>query len=220
MPPDEQFNLDADDGTFFISYDDWKDNFSTLFLNLDFPDEWTGVRFKSAWTKSNSAGLPTSYDKEILDDYARNPQFMFRPAMDCEVMFSVTQTGGRLPAEGLYYTYPFAETLNYAAAGVFKLAPGERHLKCFDKNALVYMSPIKREKEVSGRCQLKKGETYVIVPSTELAKKRGKFFLSVYFNQRLRDVEVKRVFHPADKNSAKDEVLPYFIPEEAEKLAG
>jgi len=92
-------------------------------------------------------------------------------------------------------------------------------LRTFDKNALVYMSPIKREKEVSGRCKLKAGESYVIVPSTELARKKGKFFLSIYFNQRLRDVEIKRVFHPSDKNSAKDEVLPYFIPEEAEKLA-
>ena len=36
----------------------------------------------------------------------------------------------------------------------------------------------------------------------------------------MRDVEVKRVFHPLDKNEAKDNVLPYFIPEEAEKLAG
>jgi len=100
LPPDEKFDLDANDGTFFISYEDWKDNFSTLFLNLDFPDEWTGVRFKSAWTKSNSAGLPTSYEKDVLDEYGRNPQFKFIPAVDCEVMCSLTQVGGRLPHEG------------------------------------------------------------------------------------------------------------------------
>jgi len=47
LPPDEQFELDADDGTFFMIYDDWRDQFSTLFLNLDFPEDWTGVRFKS-----------------------------------------------------------------------------------------------------------------------------------------------------------------------------
>jgi len=28
------------------------------------------------------------------------------------------------------------------------------------------------------------------------------------------------VFHPLDKNTANDEVLPFFIPEEAEKSAG
>lgn len=77
------------------------------------------MRFKSAWTKSNSAGLPTSYEKDVLDEYGRNPQFKFIPAVDCEVMCSLTQVGGRLPHEGQYFTYPFPETLNYAAVGVF-----------------------------------------------------------------------------------------------------
>lgn len=53
-----------------MSYEDWKDNFSTLFINVDFPEDWTGVRFKSAWTKSASGGLPTSYEKEHLDRFA------------------------------------------------------------------------------------------------------------------------------------------------------
>lgn len=44
-------------------------------------------------------------------------------------------------------------------------------------------------------------------------------FVSIYFNQYLRDVECKRVFHPLDTNTANDEVLPYFIPEEAEKVS-
>ena len=61
LPPDEQFELDADDGTFFMSFEDWRDHFSTLFLNNDFPDHWTGVRFKSAWSKTNSGGIPNKY---------------------------------------------------------------------------------------------------------------------------------------------------------------
>jgi hypothetical protein len=61
LPPDEQFDLDADDGTFIMSYEDWRDNFSTLFINVDFPEDWTGVRFKSAWTLNNSGGLPAKY---------------------------------------------------------------------------------------------------------------------------------------------------------------
>lgn len=50
LPKDEQFDLNADDGTFIMSYEDWREYFSTLFINLDFPEDWTGVRFKSAWT--------------------------------------------------------------------------------------------------------------------------------------------------------------------------
>lgn len=102
LPPDEQFDLDADDGTFMMCYDDWKDQFSTLFLNIDFPEDWTGVRFQSRWTKSNAGGIPGSYQKDLLDRYAQNPQFFVRPAYDTEIMLSMTQTGGRLPQNGQY----------------------------------------------------------------------------------------------------------------------
>jgi hypothetical protein len=71
--PDEQYDLDADDGTFLMDYKDWKENFSTLFVNVDFPDIWTGVRFYSKWTKSNSGGLPTKYNDEERERYAHNP---------------------------------------------------------------------------------------------------------------------------------------------------
>lgn len=132
-------------------------------------------------------------------------------------MFSVSQTGGRLPKTGTYYDYPFVETLHYANAAVFELPSGTQYLQAFDKNQLLLMTPIKRERENSGRCLLKAGKSYVIVPSTEIAGKKGAFYLSVYFNQRLRDVDVKRIFHPLDTNTKGDAVLPNFIPEEAEK---
>lgn len=83
LMPDEQFDLGADDGTFLMHYSDWKENFSTLFLNLDFPEDWTGVRFKSAWTPSNSGGLPNKYTPDLLQRYALNPQFLIKPVNDC-----------------------------------------------------------------------------------------------------------------------------------------
>lgn len=202
-------------------YEEWRDNFSTLFLNLDFPEDWTGVRFKSKWTKSNSAGLPTANTPEKIKNYARNPQFFIRPANDTEIMFSLTQTGGRLPLyPGQYSVYPFAEQLFYASVAVFECKENMQHIESFDKDQLRFMSPIKRERENSGRCKLEKGKSYVIVCSTELEDKRGEFFLSVYFNQNLRDVQCKRVFHPLDKQvDFEKQILPYFIPEEAEKLS-
>ena len=89
----------------------------------------------------------------------------------------------------------------------------------FDKNALKFLSPIKRERENSGRCKLYAMKSYVIVCSTELENKRGDFYLSVYYNQNLRDVQCKRVFHPEDDQATQEEQLPYLIPEEAEKLS-
>jgi len=74
---------------FFISYEDWKDIFSTLFINLDFPEDWTGIRFKSAWTKCNSGGLPAKHEMPLLEQYAKNPQFLVTPMQDTEFMFSL-----------------------------------------------------------------------------------------------------------------------------------
>lgn len=230
LPPDEQFDPNKDDGTFMMHYNDWRDQFSTLFLNIDFPEDWTGVRFKSAWTKTNSAGLPHKHEKELLEKYGRNPQFMVTPMQDTYLMFSMTQIGGRLPLvnenhQYQYSEYPFMDQLKYANVAVFKLdnkntgnEKNSLYLKYFDKENLIFCSPIKQERDNSGRVLLKKGSSYMIVCATENSKQKGKFFLSVYFNQALRDVDIKRCFHPADMNSAKDEVLPYFIPEEAEKL--
>ena len=57
-----------------------------------------------------------------------------------------------------------------------------------------------------------------MVCSTEIADRRGDFFLSVYFNCPLRDFALKRIFHPADNRKGQDEILPSLIPEEAEKM--
>ena len=46
---------------------------------------------------------------------------------------------------------------------------------------------------------------------------RNDFHLSVYFNDMMRNVSVKRVFHPEDKNKGKEDIWPTFIPEESEK---
>jgi len=139
-----------------MDFDEWKDIFSNLFLNVDFPDEWTGVRFKSAWTKQNSGGLPNSMKDEVITRYAKNPQFKICPKQDCEVMFAMAQSGGRLPAsDGSYHKYPFDYL--YANVSVFKLEPDQTYLPKFNQKQAVYVSPVKRESQNAGRLKLKAG---------------------------------------------------------------
>lgn len=73
-------------------------------------------------------------------------------------MFSLTQTGGRLPIDGQYFTYPFKETLQNACCAIFEVPEGENYLSAFNKDTLVFMTPIKREKENSGRVNLVAGK--------------------------------------------------------------
>lgn len=44
------------------------------------------------------------------------------------------------------------------------------------------MSPIKRERENSGRVLLDPNETYILVPSCELKGTTGSFYLSIYLD--------------------------------------
>ena len=83
------------------------------------------------------------------------------------------------------------------------------------------MSPIKRERENSGRVILDPNETYIIVAACELKGTLGKFHLSIYIDQDLRNCEIKRVYpdsYEFTQDERKDDVLPEFIPEEAEKI--
>lgn len=64
----------------------------------------------------------------MLTRFAKNPQFYIKPADDCELMFAITQTGGRLPKDNQYYKYPYKELLNFAMIAVFKLPEGATHL--------------------------------------------------------------------------------------------
>ena len=90
-------DVNANDGIFLMHYDDWKENFSTLFVNIDFPEDWSAVRWGSSWTKQNSGGLPTEYSDSMRERYAKNPQFLVTPQKDCEIVVSLAQHGGRLP---------------------------------------------------------------------------------------------------------------------------
>lgn len=73
------------------------------------------------------------------------------------------------------------------------------------------MSPIKRERENSGRVQLDPNETYILVPACELKGTIGEFYLSIYIDTDLRDCEIKRVYpdsYEFTKDENKNDVLP------------
>jgi hypothetical protein len=62
---------------------------------------------------------------------------MLKPAYDTELMFSLTQTGGRLPVDGHYFTYPFKETLRNACVALWELPEGsteDSYLQTFNKD--------------------------------------------------------------------------------------
>lgn len=58
LEDDEKFEIGKDDGTFLINYDDWSTIYNKLYVTIDFPASWSGVRFIDRWEEENSGGLP------------------------------------------------------------------------------------------------------------------------------------------------------------------
>lgn len=73
LAEEDKYVLGENDGTFLMSYQDWRDLYNRVFVCIDFPPEWTGVRFESEWTKECSGGIPAKMSDQAKADYATNP---------------------------------------------------------------------------------------------------------------------------------------------------
>jgi hypothetical protein len=58
LESDEQFEIGAEDGTFFIDYENWSTIYNKLYVTIDFPESWSGMRFTHKWNEKNAGGLP------------------------------------------------------------------------------------------------------------------------------------------------------------------
>lgn len=72
-----------------MCYSNWRDIFNNVFVCVDFPEEWCGVRYKYKWDESNSGGTPSPMNEENMRKWAKNPQFLISPRKPCEVFISL-----------------------------------------------------------------------------------------------------------------------------------
>ena len=79
---------------------------------------------------------------------------------DMDLFLSLGQPDGRLvPGE----QYPFPDNIHHVMFSVWKLNPGEKLLKAFDRSRKPTMSTIKEYRELSMQVTLKQGR-YMVVP--------------------------------------------------------
>ena len=193
-----QFEIGAEDGTFFIKYDDWSKIFNKLYVTIDFPDNWCGIRFVDKWDDSWAGGLPMPCNDKTSKSWATNPQYLIQVKSDQEVEFfiSLGQRDGRLVRGS---AFPHIDSVHYVNLILYPSQTGEALTGFNQKEAKPnWISAVVQHKEVSLRVVLKKG-SYIIVPSTKDANKYGEYFLSIYFNTNLYDVEIKHLKKPEIK---------------------
>ena len=184
LGPDEKFDpFDRNDGTFLMEILDWSEIYHNVFACVDFPDYWSGVRFRSGWTATSSGGVPKG--PKDFKKWATNPQFILEAEEDCEIFISLQQEDGRL-VRGSKFPYP-----NSIKACCFALARLDEEPKCaqFNQKQIVTLSTVKPHREVSKRIKIQAGR-YSIVPATMKAGDVAPFVLAVYYSCHAEQISV------------------------------
>ncbi|CAG9315691.1 unnamed protein product [Blepharisma stoltei] len=168
----------SDDGTFLMNFKSWRTIYDNLYACVDFPDEWWGVRFRGAWTRENSGGVPTTPNKAHAERWAKNPQFFMELKQKSEIFIYLSQEDGR-HAKGS--VFPFEGVINTACFSIMKVGPDEDRVTFFDQSKIIKLSVLKLHREIELRIELNPGK-YAIVPATLDPGKTGPFGLSIYLS--------------------------------------
>ena len=76
---DEPFDPTAEDGTFLMSYDDFSSIYNNMYVCVDFPEQWNGIRYKGSWDTDSSGGIPEPMkDEKARVRWASNPQYCIK----------------------------------------------------------------------------------------------------------------------------------------------
>lgn len=195
LDEEEKFVPGDNDGTFLMCFSDFRNIFTNLFVSVDFPVEWTGVRFSSSWDINTAGGTPSPFKEPNLTLWGQNPQYQIEilDADEIELFISLAQPDGRVKGhDGTYDKFPFTTRIHPVCFSVMMPDKHEPKILKFEKQKCLSVSALKEHREVSLRMTLKKGR-YIIVPSTRSPGQVGKFFLSLYFNCDLGALNLRRL---------------------------
>ncbi|KAG3102646.1 hypothetical protein PC121_g1149 [Phytophthora cactorum] len=86
---EEVIEINANDGTFFMSFDAWMQSFTHFFAGIDFPDSWHGRRSEGSWNEANCGGNTTK------STWINNPHFELVLEQRARIFASLSQEDPR-----------------------------------------------------------------------------------------------------------------------------
>jgi hypothetical protein len=181
----EKINLDEEDGTFLMCFNDFRKIFSKIYICIDFPPSIVGFRITDCWSASESGGLPINNTQEEFISWAKNPQYYLKLTKDSTVFISLLQKDGRMTKN----RFPYAEYTNKACI-VIASVNGKQKINRFDEINAIEITPIRQHRENSVYKDLPKGE-YIIIPSIMQKGKTGEFALELYFPDVLKNIKTE-----------------------------
>ncbi|KAL8024927.1 putative WW domain, parvalbumin, EF-hand domain pair, peptidase C2, calpain family [Plasmopara halstedii] len=86
---EEEIEINANDGTFFMSFEAWMQSFTHFFAGIDFPDSWHGRRSEGCWNEANCGGNTTK------STWVNNPRFELALEQRAQIFVSLSQEDPR-----------------------------------------------------------------------------------------------------------------------------
>ena len=205
---------DEDDGCFFISFDDFCQNFRTLYLCRYYdPNRWKEYKFSENWRKvdGTSQGLPTKHNPNCKLD--ENPQFALAIDRPTDVCISLSQTDNGVavgePLECAFYVVRTPKTLPNRSVRVTELTM---------TNVVALSGEPCEERELNVMTHLRPG-AYTILCAVYKGGDEGPFTLTVRTNF---NAQMSQLWPPQWKKEGKEGPAKTFkekMMEKAQKAA-
>eukprot|EP00163_Fabomonas_tropica_P001464 TRINITY_DN110_c0_g1_i1.p1 TRINITY_DN110_c0_g1~~TRINITY_DN110_c0_g1_i1.p1 ORF type:complete len:1356 (+),score=541.37 TRINITY_DN110_c0_g1_i1:948-5015(+) len=209
--PDIQRDLDyefSDDGTFWMSVEDFLANFNKLYICRLYQDQvgdtWRKNEFHGKWNTALSGGSVNN-----AETWLQNPQFSIKIPEQQEgegkarVFVALSQEDIR----------PTGLTEFNTAIGMYVLKNGEeggaRRDELDDPEDVLYSAQYEYGRSVSTEFIIEEGQEYIIMPTTYEPGQKGKFLLTVYCN----NAEVECEPYDVDNVFGEDNPLPEGPPD-------
>ena len=177
----ECVDINGADGTFFMLYEDWSKVYTHLFLGIDFPDAYEGMRMKGEWTKDTAGG------NNMKKTWLLNPRYTLTITKRTEMYILLTQSDGRLMygKDHANYMNPIGFHIVENNTDKKYASESEREADLMPRDTIPNSVPSYEQigynfhHSVSAYLTLDVGK-YFIVPSTYTKGATGFFFLTVY----------------------------------------
>jgi hypothetical protein len=116
--------------------------FTKIFICVDFPDSYLGIRFFDAWTKKESGGIPLNSTEKEMRSFAKNPQYYISVKKETNIQITLIQNDGRLTSHVFPYTNYFVKNCMVLTPVNFK-----QKLESFEDKKLVEITVVGRSRE-------------------------------------------------------------------------
>lgn len=199
---------DEDNGIFLMSFDDWKNIYSQLFMCINFPEKYRGYRIRGEWNDNNSGG------NILASTWKMNPKYEFEVTEEeANVHIELCQKdlrylyGKDYSKENKIISFHIVDgdfDFSKDKVRVPKFIPG-----CEDERDQVTYSI---EDTISLDAKLKKG-IYIIVVSTYEMDQFGEYTINIYSDDKKMYVEDSEIIaeeeEEEDVNIVKKEKRSY-----------